>query len=133
MDNGHAGCIPFNYLQFRRAVGIPFTNMSGMDVQGASLSTGINMDVQGVSLSTTSSVFVVGVSLSTLPAVWTCKVPLSTTSSVNVQDAIQSIACNVDVRGVNATLFTFVKCFFKCRKAGLSGVQSVRYRNEQKS
>jgi hypothetical protein len=36
----------------------------------------------------------------------------SSTSSVTVQDAFQSIACNVDVRGVYETLFTFVMCFF---------------------
>ncbi len=29
------------------------------------------------------------------------------------------------------TAYTFVKCFFKCRNAGLSGIRSVRYRNEQ--
>ncbi len=28
---GHAGCITFHYLKFRRLVGIPFTNTSSMD------------------------------------------------------------------------------------------------------
>ncbi len=46
-----AGCITSHYLQFRRAVGIPFTttNTNNMDVQGVSLSTTCSLDVQWVS------------------------------------------------------------------------------------
>ncbi len=44
-------------------------------------------------------------------------------SSVNVQSVSQSIVCSVGVQGVR---------FYQYRNAGLSGIWSVRYRNEQK-
>jgi hypothetical protein len=157
---GHARCMTSHFPQFSCAVGIPFltTNTNNMDMQGVSLSTTCSLEVQWVSHSSAPTP-VQGLSISIYlqfkcavdipltntsswtcrvypippPAVWTCKVHLSTTSSVNVQGAYRSIACCEDVQGVHATLLTFVKCFYKCRNARLSGIQSVRYRNQQKS
>jgi hypothetical protein len=69
----------FHYLQFRRAVGIPFTttNTSSMDVQGVSLSTASSMDKQGVSISTVSSMY------------------------ITVQDVFLSTAGSMDVHGTS--------------------------------
>jgi hypothetical protein len=63
------------------------------------------------------------------PAVWIWCIPFHrqqyvppfTNSSVNMQVVFQSFACSVVVQGVCIS-------FLKCRNAGLSGIQSVRYR-----
>ncbi len=64
---GRAWYITFHYLQFRCAVGIPFTTTNNS-----------SMDVQEVSLCTTCSLveYWVSLSLPTTPAVWTCRVYL---------------------------------------------------------
>jgi hypothetical protein len=75
--------ITFHYLQFERALGIPFTttNTNSVDVQGVSIPTASSMDVQGISLSTASSMNVQGVSLYTASSMEVQGVSLSTSSS----------------------------------------------------
>jgi hypothetical protein len=76
-----------------------------MDVQSVSLSAASSMDVQGVSLSTAGSMDVQGVSLST--------------------------TISMDVQGV-CIPFHLCRMFLICRNAGLTGIRSVRCRNEKK-
>ena len=112
---GRAGCIPFYSQQYGRAGCMSF-NTSSMDVQGVSLFTTRSKDMQVVSPSTANSIDLQGV----YPRPAVC-----TTSSVNVQGASQSFACDVYMQSVCIS-------FLKYWNAGLSGTEirgPIRYQN----